>query len=297
MSKKRIISILLAVALTLSVLSVGAAADSSTAPTISVSSVTALPGATVNVNVEIKNNPGILGATLQLTYDSDLTLTDAAAGDAFSPLTLTKPGQFTSPCKFAWDGQALASGDIKDGVILTLTFKVSDTAATGKQLAVNVSYASGEIVNSSMQAVAPTIINGAVNVIDFNYGDVDNNGTINVTDLINGTLVTLTFAVNGDAEVGEAPVTISSCTVTNFNEEKLEFLTENGGLVVIKFAPGDINGDNGIDIMDVVRLAKYVCGVNVVMNTSGDVNGDGTVDIRDVVRLAKFVSGVSVELH
>lgn len=94
--------------------------------TLSVQSQTAKPGATVDVTVDVKDNPGILGAAVSLKYDEGLTLTDATAGDAFSSLVLTKPGKIQSPCKFVWDGQEITADDIKDGTILKLSFKVSD---------------------------------------------------------------------------------------------------------------------------------------------------------------------------
>ena len=67
-------------------------------PTITVQSLVDTAGATIDVNVVIENNPGILGATLEFEYDEGLTLLNATAGDAFSSLTMTKPGKLISPC-------------------------------------------------------------------------------------------------------------------------------------------------------------------------------------------------------
>lgn len=105
---------------------------------ISVEGKNAIPGSTVSVNVSIKDNPGILGSVLRVEYDSKLTLTDAKSGEAFSTLVMTKPGKFGSPSKFVWDGQDLAKEDIKDGVILSLTFNVSKNAKEGDELGIKV---------------------------------------------------------------------------------------------------------------------------------------------------------------
>ena len=43
-------------------------------PAITISSVTDTPGSTVNVELKIKDNPGILGAELAITFDEGLTL-------------------------------------------------------------------------------------------------------------------------------------------------------------------------------------------------------------------------------
>lgn len=147
--KKRVSSLLLALVLLVSLLPLGtlsAKAAESNAPTISVESVEAFPGSTVTVNVDIKNNPGILGAKLTLSYGEGLTLTAAASpeNNAFGALSFTKPGKLASPCNFVWDGTKLNEEDIKDGSILTLTFQVSDGVQEGQSIPVELSYAEGE---------------------------------------------------------------------------------------------------------------------------------------------------------
>ena len=100
------ISFILTLVLLVSSISTQAFADSSgsqSKPTITVESKSAVPGQEVNVDEVIQNNPGILGATLELTYDDALTLKNVTAGDAFSYLTMTKPAKYMSPCRFIWD--------------------------------------------------------------------------------------------------------------------------------------------------------------------------------------------------
>lgn len=135
-------------------------------PSVSVEQVSAAPGETVEVDISIENNPGILGATFTLTYDEQLTLTNAQAGDAFGTLSMTKPGKFTSPCNFVWDGQELEEEDIKDGVILTLTFKVSDEAQVGENLSVDISYPANGVVDKNLDPVQPTMVGGGIAVVN-----------------------------------------------------------------------------------------------------------------------------------
>ena len=55
---------------------------------------------------------------------------------------------------------------------------------------------------------------------------------------------------------------------------------------------GDVNGNDSVDVRDLVRLAQYVAnpeGTNIE-NTNADVTGDGIVDVRDLVRLAKYIA-------
>ena len=147
-------------------------------------SQTAKPGATVDVTVDVKDNPGILGAAVSLKYDEGLTLTDATAGDAFSSLVLTKQGKIQSPCKFVWDGQEITADDIKDGTILKLSFKVSDTAKSGESYKISVSCDAGDMVDADLNAVDVKTEDGEIGISAFTPGDLNEDNKINSTDVI-----------------------------------------------------------------------------------------------------------------
>jgi len=67
--------------------------------------------------------------------------------------------------------------------------------------------------------------------------------------------------------------------------------------VYVYGVPGDVTCDGKADIMDVIRLLKYVSGWSVeILQVNADVTGDGGIDIMDVIRLLKHVSGWSVPL-
>lgn len=132
------------------IISTNAASPSST---INIESPSAVPGASVDVNVMIENNPGVLGATLELSYDERLTLTNAVQGEAWDCLTMTKPGKFISPCKFVWDGQELNENQIKDGVILKLTFDVAKNVPTGTEIPISINYDYGDVVDYNLDFV------------------------------------------------------------------------------------------------------------------------------------------------
>jgi len=65
-------------------------------------------------------------------------------------------------------------------------------------------------------------------------------------------------------------------------------------------AKGDSNGDDSINIQDVVLLAQYCADWEEALNTAEaealDVNGDGRVDVLDVVLLARHCAGWDVTL-
>ena len=183
MKIKKSISLLLSIILILSAFApISVFADGN--PVITVQSVAETAGSTVNISVTIKNNPGILGATLKFTYDDNLTLLNASSGDAFSALTMTKPGNFSSPCNFVWDGQDLNDDDIKDGNVITLKFAVDENTAAGTKCMINVSYDSGDIVDRNLSAINPELVNGCITVIDYLPGDLNSDRKINSTDII-----------------------------------------------------------------------------------------------------------------
>lgn len=183
---KQCIAIMLALVMAFYTVSLDAIAAgiSNDTTQISVENKNVKPGDTFNVEVKVKNNPGILGATLKLSYDSGLTLKNVEGGEAFSYLTLTKPGKFTSPCTFNWDGQECTKEDAKDGSILNLTFTVDQNVPSGKKLGVSISADKNDVFDNDLNEVPFTIKNGEITVNNYIPGDVNNDGKINVTDIL-----------------------------------------------------------------------------------------------------------------
>lgn len=107
----------------------------------------------VVIPVVIQNNPGVLGARIQIIYDETaLELLDAGEGEAFkSVLTMTPPAAFYSGCSFVWDGVDLQDQDIRDGEILRLKFR---PLKSGKH-SLSVQYEPGDIVDSETEELLP----------------------------------------------------------------------------------------------------------------------------------------------
>ena len=201
-------------------------------PVITVQSVAETAGTSVDIDVSIKNNPGILGATLKFTYDENLNLVGASSGDAFSALTMTRPGNLSSPCNFVWDGQDLDAGDIKDGSILKLTFQISDDALPGTKCMINISYEGGDIVDKYLNAVNPELESGCITVIDYLPGDLSGDRKINSTDII-----------------------MLRRHVVGKYEQKINELA------------GDVNSDGKYNSTDIIMLRRYVAdGCQTLVN-------------------------------
>lgn len=133
---------------------------------LSVESVKASAGDKLEtVRISVKDNPGILGMRFSVSYDeSVLTLTGALNGDAVSRiLTLTKAKTLCSGCNFVWDGIEIDTEDVKDGTVLELQFRVSDSAAAGNY-PITIRYNSGDIVDNDLQKLSPYIQNGYISI-------------------------------------------------------------------------------------------------------------------------------------
>lgn len=160
--KKTISAVLSMIMALLIILPISVSASGSTAFTVQ--SVTGEPGTTVNVPITVENNPGILGTTLQITYDEGITLTNATNGEAFSVLALTKPRTYASPCKFVWDEVDIDPKDVKDGEIIVLTFQIDENAAPGKVYNITMSYKKNDIVDRDLSEVNVALNNGKISI-------------------------------------------------------------------------------------------------------------------------------------
>ena len=115
------------------------------------------------VNIEVSNNPGILGMTLQIKYDEkSLVLKDARVGDVVKDyLTLTKDRKLNSCCKFLFDGVALPEKISKKGVILKLKFKINQIDKFDKAL-IEIKAEEGDVVNGRLLPIYPLLRNGYI---------------------------------------------------------------------------------------------------------------------------------------
>ena len=172
-------------------------------------------GDTVSVTVDLDNKTNIAGMTLRLSYDEDLTLTSITKGTGLNYLTFTPPKDVSlNPCNLLWDG---IDGDTTSGTILTLDFKVSDNAAEG-DYKINLSYNNGDIYDDNFDDITVDIINGKVTVVNYQLGDVNDDGVINAKDItllrryISGSYgVTITEAaadVNKDGIINAKDITL-----------------------------------------------------------------------------------------
>lgn len=187
---------------------------------ITIEKITAKAGSTVDIRVNIQNNPGVLGAILSFTYDSGIDLIEAKAGSAWSVLNLTQPASYRSSCKFVWDG--LRGADSSNGTILVLTFKISDNASANKVYNISAEYDVGNVVDGDMNSISLSIESGSITIEDL-FGDVNNDGIVDVADIV-----------------------------------ALRRYMAGGYGVVVDETQIDINKDGSVTVADIIELRRYV---------------------------------------
>ena len=115
----------------------------------------------------------------------------------------------------------------------------------------------------------------------------------NLTDnTASGTILTLRFRIQETAEDSDTTVTLT--VIEAFNIAEQEILLEGGSATVTISSrlPGDSNGDDQVDIRDLVRLRKHLAEEHVDINLlNADVTGDGKVNGADLLRLRKYLAG------
>ena len=132
-----------------------------TEPTIIVSSVKASAGETVDVTIDLKNNPGVSLIYCSLEYDDGLTLTNITCDSTTIGGNFTPPPAMNSPVDLTWyNALANTSGD---STFVTLTFKVADGAASG-DYAITLTYSEDDISNFDEDNVDFDVINGKITV-------------------------------------------------------------------------------------------------------------------------------------
>ena len=155
---KKLVSALL-MALVVSFACTWIASASGTA-VITVDPVEAMPGETVDMKVRIENNPGIVSANLKISFDNDLTLVNAVNGNVFpSSMNFIKPKKLLNGekiiggCRLMWQGFDIAKSDIKDGIMVVLSFRLSEKAQKGKVHTVTVSTEYGDVVDKDLNCI------------------------------------------------------------------------------------------------------------------------------------------------
>ncbi len=129
------------------------------------------------------------------------------------------------------------------------------------------------------------------NVLWFSADSADEN--------CNGIIATLTFTVKENTAAGDYPITLTCSADDIFNSqfEDVSFAAVSSTVKVIEYIPGDANGDNEINMKDVVLLRQYLNEWDVEIDERAlDVNRDGKINMKDIVLLQQYINDWDVVL-
>lgn len=195
-------------------------------PTLEVSSVKAFKGELVDVTVSVKDNPGIIAASLSISYDnSKLSLIKVTNGTIFGANSFLAGNDLKAvPYTVLWE-DALATTDYtEDGVMVTFTFEILEEAETGKT-PVTLTYSQGSTFNSKLNDVAFATADGIVDIFEHIPGDATGNGEIDLKDVV-----------------------------------AIQRFLAGGFDVEIDPKSADVNGDGELNLKDAVIIKRYLAG-------------------------------------
>lgn len=144
--------------------------------------------------------------------------------------------------------------------------------------------------------------NGTVNGILVFYNDSMSVNNKTAT----GTLVTLRYKVPTSVALGDLEIRLVLKEVyeedgdqyTNPVKINSYCTVKNGKISVVDVPPepvyGDVNGDETVDTLDVIYLARQLggwVGYTDVDEAAADINGDGEVTSTDLVCLSRYIAG------
>lgn len=134
------------------------------APKIKLDNAAAKPGETVEIPITLSGNTGFNSLGIEIDYNSDvMTLTAVDANSAAGGMYMSSEKLSTKPYNLSWT--EFMKSNTYNGVIATLTFKISDNASAG-EYPVTVDYYKGRNGNF-VDGVDVNINNGAA--VGFTY--------------------------------------------------------------------------------------------------------------------------------
>ncbi len=225
---KKILSVIISMALILSVVSITTVSAVAT-PTITVSNVLGNREQVVSVNIKINNNPGILAMAFCVQYDSN-----AFEYKGYRSGYLTDYNIMDHADKGYVSFVSVEKNDVaKNGTVLTISFAVKPTAEFGRY---DIS-----ILNNNPEKYGDSLHNSFANSAEDFILPVVSNGSITVTE----ELILMSGDVNSD---------------NNINNKDLGLLMQyiNNWDVQINVYAADVNDDDAVNNKDYGLLMQYV---------------------------------------
>lgn len=130
---------------------------------LSAASIDAKAGETVNVDLTLSDNPGIIAALFELEYDRDRLTLVGAEDKGLIPGAVFGESFESYPYIMLWNNASMTDFT-SNGTLVTLTFRVLENAKGGNAH-ITLSYNPDDVFNAELDNVEIHINNGFVNVL------------------------------------------------------------------------------------------------------------------------------------
>ncbi|MDO5138594.1 MAG: Ig-like domain-containing protein [Oscillospiraceae bacterium] len=191
---------------------------------ISAASVSGSAGTTVAVPVTMEENPGVIGVSLNLSYDSSkVRLVKVESGELLDGSAMS--GNYTkNPYKLSLSNDTSTVNIEDTGVLATAYFEILAEAGEGEA---GIGLTFEEAYDKDLNEVYFTTVNGKITVQAYKPGDVNGDGNVRLNDAI----LLRRYVAGWDVE--------------------------------IKADAADVNRDGQVRLNDAILLRRYVAGWDV----------------------------------
>ena len=114
------------------------------------------------------------------------------------------------------------------------------------------------------------------------------NGKIEGTS---GAILNAVLAVGNDVASGTYEAQITNCIITKADGTQLKLVDAKFDIVVNNVTLGDANGDNEVNVSDIVEVVNYILGNPSAgfVPAAADLNNDNEVNVTDIVMMVNII--------
>ena len=223
------LSMMMAVVLLCSIVLGNMSAVAAESGQVSAGTVSGKPGDTVEVEVTLDKNPGIIAIYFAIGYDSTVLKLESVKNEGL--LSDYMSGSLErNPFSVSWEMATAEQNSTKTGTLLTLSFTILDNAAPGDYEITLTSLGEDNIYDINMDNVPFTFANGTITVNEPGHTHVFNGKTENIKNATctEDGLERVYCSVEGCNEYKENVIKKKGHVPGEWTEEKEAGCTENG---------------------------------------------------------------------
>ena len=265
---------------------------------LSIADVTGKAGETVDVDIEISNNPGIIAISFDVEYDSNKLKLVSATDKKLLGTSTSVFGKDLSanPYRLCWDDLSDRNNE-QNGVLATLTFEILEDATGAADI--NLFLNQGSTFNIDFEDVEFAVAGGKVNI-----GESATTTTDITTTTVKPTTTTKTTTsekLTTTTTTVTTTTTTTTTTITTTTPTTTVTTTTTPPTTELTYLLGDVNTDSSVDSSDaslvLAEYAKIQTGgageFTDIQFKAADVNKDNVVDSSDASKILAYYAMVS----